>query len=385
MFLELRLSNPKQAHNFTGLFWIANVRYGGSPPSPPPPPPPPDYAAANRAGVLADVQSLGSRKSIENAARFGGRVLAYGVDQKSENRLKDGFKEEKYQVQTGTRREKIKGNKFRDVPVYETKTRYLDAAGNEVAKNDAFAERAVYYQRFDEDGKRLATPIEISESEAILDFSGVSDLDSARAAAQFQREEADTNARAQLDLAKKYSSEFVTEAKNQLRNLDPTAYDLREQLGKSLADELAAGQSLTPEEERQVTQSVRGAQVARGNIYGGAPIAQEAISRYGAGVARQQQRTANVQSYLGLNPIVAQAGGLSALQQGAVPMRQTPIPQGVNINPNAGQLGTQFALGVFDNQTRQYGAQLDYMSSTYAAQQQFASPLAWIKGIGGLF
>ena len=66
-------------------------------------------------------------------------------------------------------------------------------------------------------------------------------------------------------------------------------------------------------------------------------------------------------------------------------MMQTPIPQGVNINPQAGQIGTQFALGVYDNQTRQYNSQLDYLANTYSAQQQFASPLAWIRGIGGLF
>lgn len=391
MFLEQRLANPKQAHSFTGLFWIASVRYGGSPPSPPPPPPPPDYAAANRAGVLADVQSLGSRKAIENAARFGGRVLAYGVQQKDEDRLKDGIREEKYRVQVGTRSEAVRrsgsrrggsGNTIlRNVPVYEERTRYLDSGGNEVAKDNAFAKRATYYQIFDEDGKRLKKPIEVSESEAVLDFKGVSDIDSAKAAAQFQREQADINAGAQLELAKKYSGEFVSAAKKQLRELDPTAYDLREQIGKSLAEELSAGQRLTPEEERQVTQSVRGAQAARGNLYGGAPIAQEAIARYGAGVQRQQQRVANVQSYLGLNPIVAQAGGLSALQQGSVPMSQTPIPQGLNINPNAGQLGTQFALGVFDNQTRQYGAQLDYMASTYATQQQFGSPLSYLNAL----
>ena len=65
-------------------------------------------------------------------------------------------------------------------------------------------------------------------------------------------------------------------------------------------------------------------------------------------------------------------------------MMQTPIPQGVNINPQAGQIGTNFALGVYDNQTRQYNAQLNYLSSTYATQQQYNSPLSWISGIGGV-
>lgn len=317
MFLEQRLSNPKQAHSFTGLFWISNVRYGGSPPSPPPPPPPPEppnYAAANAAAVEADIRSLPARKQVENLAKLGG---------------------------AGT----------------------------------------VQVPKYNKDGT-------LTGYDAVdVDFRGKSDVDIAREFAKFQREEADLNARTQLDLNKKYASEYVDTAKDQLQKLDPSGYALREELGRSLATELAAGTGLTPEEERQVTQSVRGAQVARGNIYGGAPIAQEAIARYGAGVQRQQQRMANVQSYLGLNPIVAQAGGLSALQQGATPYSPTPIPTGVNINPAAGQIGTNFALGVYGNQTSQYNALLDYNASIYNTQTQYAadnSPLNWITGIGGI-
>lgn len=315
MFLEHRLSHPKQAHNFMGLFWIANVRFGGSPPSPPPPPPAPEapnYAAANAAAIEADIRSLPARKQVENLAKLGGKGEV-------------------------------------EVPKY------------------------------DKDGE-LTGYDKIS-----VDFEGKSDVEVAREFAKFQREEADINAESQLALNKKYASEYTSEAKRQLRELDPEGVALREQLGRSLATELSAGTGLTPEEERQVTQSVRGAQVARGNIYGGAPIAQEAISRYGAGVQRQQQRMANVQSYLGLNPIVAQAGGLSALQQGAAPYSPTPIPQGVNVNPAAGQVGTNFALGVYGNQTSQYNAMLDYNASIYNTQANYAaqnSPLRWITGVG---
>lgn len=316
MFLELRLANPKQAHNFTGLFWIANVRYGGSPPSPPPPPPPPEapnYSAANAAAVEADIRSLPARKQVENLAKLGGKGTV-------------------------------------QVPKYDSKSGDLQG-----------------YDSID------------------VDFTGKSDVEVAREFAKFQREEADINAANQLALNKKYASEYTSEAKRQLQELDPTGYRVREQLGRTLTDELLAGQDLTPDEERQVSQSVRGAQVARGNIYGGAPIAQEAIARYGAGVQRQQQRMANVQSYLGLNPIVAQAGGLSALQQGATPNISTPIYGGMNINPAAGQIGTNFALGVYGNQTSQYNSLLDYNASVYNTQTSYAaqnSPLKWITGVG---
>jgi hypothetical protein len=579
MFLEQRLSNPKWAHSFSGMFWQSMVFYGGSPPSPPPPPPPPDYAAANRAGVIADVQTLGAKKDIEQAAKLGGTALAFGV------------------------------------------TTSTDANGN-----------VKYYQTFDDEGKRYGSPIEVPKSEAVIDFKGKSDVDVAKAQADFQRAEQKVNAQSALDLQKQYGSQFATEARNQLQAVDPTGFANREALGKKVATTTfegigngptftqsgygpqyemsssspsmsrlgsgptlarmdsgssleragngpslsrqsggpqfqggdanagggaaAAGRSeverqlgenlfnngkLTDEQARRLNNSVRGAQTARGNIYGNAPTAQEILTRSGAetDMARQarsdvvgylqsgqssydianairqesnqlaqqgymnystantvnnnlaqqeyqnqqtglgqrnqasqtelgnraqsaafnnqasqseyqsyvnqvgannavsqqefqnqqvslgqrnqaqqsmyqnqlgaiasnnqlaqqgygnqlaavqqrnaasQQGIANLQSYAGLQPIVTQGGQLSGLGQGAAPTIQTPIPQGVNINPNAGKNSQDFALGVYGNQTSQYNAQLGYLSSTYATAQK-NSPLSWITGIGGV-
>jgi len=579
MFLEQRLANPKQAYSYTALFWIANVRYGGSPPSPPPPPPPPDYASANRAGVLADVETLGAKKAIEQAAKLGGTALGFGIT---------------------------------------TKT---DSNGG-----------VTYYQTFDEDGKRLGTPRQVSQQEAVIDFRGKSDVDVAKAQADFQRQEERANAQSALDLQKQYGTQFATEARNQLQAVDPTGFANRELLGRRVAgttfegigngptftqngygpnyemssnspsmNRLGGGPSLarldsgssleragngpslsrqsggpqfqagdanagggaaaagraeierqlgenlfnngklTDEQARRLNNSVRGAQTARGNIYGNAPTAQEILTRSGAEteMARQarsdvvgylqsgqssydvanairqeanqlaqqgyinystantvnnnlaqqeyqnslgalgqrnqasqteltnraqsaafnnqsaqseyqnyvnqvgannavsqqefqnqqtalgqrnqaqqsmyqnqlgaiasnnqlaqqgygnqlaaiqqrnaasQQGIANLQSYAGLQPIVTQGGQLGALGQGAAPTIQTPIPQGANINPNAGRVGTDFALGVYGNQTSQYNAQLGYLSSTYATAQK-NSPLSWITGIGSV-
>ena len=48
----------------------------GSPSAPPAPPPPqaPDYAAANREAIEADIETLGTRKRVEQAARLGRSV-----------------------------------------------------------------------------------------------------------------------------------------------------------------------------------------------------------------------------------------------------------------------------------------------------------------------
>ena len=498
MFLEQRLSNPKWAHSYTGMFWNSMVFYGGSPPSPPPPPPPPDYAAANRAGVLADVQTLGARKEIEQAAKLGGTALAFGI------------------------------------------TTSTDSSGN-----------VKYYQTFNDEGKRYPSPVEVPRGEAVIDFKGKSDVDVAKAQADFQRAEQKVNAQSALDLQKQYGTQFATEARNQLQAIDPTGFSNRELLGRRVAGTsfegigngptftqnssgpsyemakdgpslsrqsygpqfeagdanagggaAAAGRAeierqlgenlfnngkLTEEQARRLNNSVRGAQTARGNIYGNAPTAQEILTRSGAeqDMARQarsdvvgylqsgqssydianairqesnqlaqqgymnystansvnnslaqqefqnqqaslgqrnqaqqsmyanqiganaannqlaqqaygnqlaavqqrnaasQQGIANLQSYAGLQPIVTQGGQLSGLGQGAAPTIQTPVPQGVNINPNAGRNSQDFALGVYGNQTSQYNAQLGYLSSTYASSQQ-NSPLSWITGIGGV-
>ena len=485
MFLEQRLSNPKQAHNFTGLFWIANVRYGGSPPSPPPPPPPPEppnYAAANAAAVEADIRSLPARKQVENLAKLGGAGTV-------------------------------------QIPKY-SKDGTLSGYDN----------------------------IEV-------DFRGKSDVAVAEEIAKFQRREADINAEYQLGLQEKYGTRFAQSARSQLEAIDPTGYANREKLGQLAGNmefekagdgpsftqtgfgpqyEMASGGPtfsrqnygpqfqlgsetegggaaaigraeverqlgeslfnqgrLTEEESRRLNNAVRGAQVARGNIYGNAPTAEEVLARSGAETERarqarsdvvgylqsgqssfdiaravrqeanqlaqqgyinyqtamgvnnslaqqeyqnqqgalgqrnqaqqamyqnqlsataannqlaqqayqnqlgaigqrnaaSQQQIANLQSYAGLQPIVTQGAQLGGLGQGAAPIIQTPIPQGVNVNPQAGQIGTNFALGVYGDQTRQYGSLLDYNARTYSAQMQYAqanSPLNWITGIGGI-
>jgi len=485
MFLEKRLSNPKWAHSFSGMFWQSMVFYGGSPPSPPPPPPapePPNYAAANSAGVEADIRALPARKSVENLAKLGGKGTV-------------------------------------QIPSY--------------SKDGTFT----------------------GYSDVDVDFVGKSDVDVAKEIAKFQRQEQDNNAQAAYDLQAKYGTKFAEQAKEQLKAIDPTGYANRELLGKKVSetefesvsdgptfkenklgptlemskegpalsrqaygpqfqagDENAGGGNaargraeierqlgenlfnngkLTEEQARRLNNSVRGAQTARGNIYGNAPTAQEILTRSGAEteMARQarsdvvgylqsgqssydianairqesnqlaqqgymnystansvnnalaqqefqnqqvsvgqrnqaqqamyqnelsantannqlaqqaygnqlagvqqrnaatQQGIANLQSYSGLQPIVTQGGQLGALGQGAAPTISTPIPQGVNVNPAAGQTASNFALGVYGNQTSQYNSLLDYNAKTYASQMQYAqsnSPLSWITGIGGV-
>ena len=84
--------------------------------------------------------------------------------------------------------------------------------------------------------------------------------------------------------------------------------------------------------------------------------------------AMQQQRTANVQSALGLAPIVSQAAQLGGLQQGASPFAAPGLIQGMQ-QAGPGQLmqmGSQFAL---------QNAQNEFQAS------QANSPLAIAQGV----
>jgi hypothetical protein len=82
----------------------------------------------------------------------------------------------------------------------------------------------------------------------------------------------------------------------------------------------------------------------------------------------QQQNTANIQSALGLQPIVSQAAQLPGLQQGASPFAPPQLIQGMQqAGPGQlAQLGTSFAL---------QNAQSAFQAS------QANSPLAVFKGV----
>ncbi len=66
----------------------------------------------------------------------------------------------------------------------------------------------------------------------------------------------------------------------------------------------------------------------------------------------RQQDIANKQSFLGLQPVVSQAGQLNSLQQGASPFNPGNVQQGALTNPNAGQTGLEWAGQLFSAQNQ---------------------------------
>lgn len=81
----------------------------------------------------------------------------------------------------------------------------------------------------------------------------------------------------------------------------------------------------------------------------------------------RQQDLANIQSFLGLQPIVTQGAQLSGLQQGAAPFATGSGYNSTLTNPNAAANGTQFASNVFGTQGSIYNTQMANNQSPFGA------------------
>ena len=195
--------------------------------------------------------------------------------------------------------------------------------------------------------------------------------------------------------------------------IGPTTAESTEALRRDtegrIAAQLALGSQLGAEERRQYEQAARGAQTARGNIFGVAPAVEEAVTTGLAGEQRLQARLGAAQGFLSSGQSVSDAlsrdvGFRNALQQSrlgaaadfaaggptaynmanaragqqanmisqyvgsalpqqtggfaATPSASTPYGY---VDPQAGFRGAQNAAQI-------YGNLLDYASSTYGAQ-----------------
>ena len=205
---------------------------------------------------------------------------------------------------------------------------------------------------FDADGNKTGF------KDVTYDFKGYSDADATREDMEFGGEAADFMAKTMLEVQQKYGKDFVKQRIEELKAADPTGYEVRQMLGEAAKEDLARGTELSPDMARQVTQQERAAQSARGNIYGSAPAAAEAMSLGDAGFRMRQQRLANAASFLSGTTPVAQFGQISGAQQGASPFNPMGIQAGIGVNPNAGAQGQQWAMNAYNTQMN------------YAAQQQ---------------
>ena len=208
--------------------------------------------------------------------------------------------------------------------------------------------------------------VKIGDEFIDVDFTGFGDLDQQAIDLEAMRTSSDAIAAMNLDIQQRYGEQMNLEQLKRIKEADPVGYELRQKLAQTTLEELSAGRELGEDASRQVEQSVRGAQSARGNVYGSANIGQEALAKFDAGQRLLTQRMSQAQAYALGTPITAQYGAISGAQQGAANFAPMQLQQGIAQNPNAGAQAAQFASSNY---------------STYVQGLQNQSN-PWMEGLG---
>lgn len=125
-----------------------------------------------------------------------------------------------------------------------------------------------------------------------------------------------------------------------LKQFDPQSFAVRDELSKRVLGDLESGYDLGDEYSREIEQSIRGAQTARGNAYGEGPASAEASVKGRAALEMYQQRLSNAGNFLA----------------GPTPTQQSLAIQGVQpdrgmsyVTPTAGTQGVNFGLSNYQN------------------------------------
>lgn len=192
-----------------------------------------------------------------------------------------------------------------------------------------------------------------------VDFTNASNAALQASQIEQDRVGADAQAKSILDIQGKYGDQFVDQSLDQLRRADPTGFAIRDELGSQIQAQLASGGELTASEQRNVSQNVRSAQAARGNILGVGAATQEVLASDAARRNRQQQNFANASAFLSGATPQQQFGQVGAAQVGAAPFAPVQFNPGSQLNGNAGIAGQNFASNIFNTQAQLFQAQLN--------------------------
>ena len=384
-------------------------------PKTPEAPAPPDYAAANREGIYADIETLPIRRLLDYATRAGTAVTY--KDPKTGSDITADF--------TG------KGDL--DLSRLQTQLRG-ETANLEAANQLGIAQQyAPQFQQVALDALQRQDPAGYAARQELAaglrsDYS------------------------AEPDIAESATSRMLREAgiSQALRTPETdTGDNAMLQAGRNAAmqralSEFSLGGELSGAQQRQVEQSVRGAGAARGQALSGGTALREVLGKFNLGeqVAQQrlsnlmnvgqqtfgqesalagsrqnqaqarlqnlfnaqntqfsqeqsgrqetqqqqQRRLSNLQSYVLGAPISSQFQSLQGAQQGASPY--TPImAQGIGQNANAGQQAASFAGNIFGTQAQLYNTQMANSGSPFAdiAGSVLGAAAGSAFGAGGMF
>jgi hypothetical protein len=144
----------------------------------------------------------------------------------------------------------------------------------------------------------------------------------------------------QQALQDQYGPNQIRQQREALDQFDPNYLNTRELLRTNVTNDLLRGTQLDPDYARQLEQGVRGAQTARGNVYGTAPAAAEASVKGKAALDLYQQRLTNVGNFLAGPTPEQQALAIQAVQ---------PDRGMAYASPAAGTQGANFGLSNYQN------------------------------------
>jgi len=361
----------------------------------------PDIAAANREAVMASIETFPLQREIEAASRIGAKVR---VPIYKDGKETGQFREVDFGPVSDIAQTKAIGQALADLAPVQAQ-RELEAAqkyGTQFAQQrraelqaldperyGTATEPGLYAQFLKDIGSRpiAEETIAAPSYERVGMPTGPQDTgEAARIRSDLERQigaglaQAGTLDPALIRAAEQAARARGTASGNVLGNL--SAFREARAVSEAIAnaDVQRRQQALGLLQSGQTTSDVanRQAQEAFQNILAATGQRNTAMQQSFAGqMASQQQRQgaqqqniANIQSALGLQPIVSQAAQLGGLQQGASPFATPQLFQGMQ-QAGPGQLmqtGTSFALSNAQNQ--------------FAASQA-GSPLSILKGVTG--
>jgi hypothetical protein len=187
----------------------------------------------------------------------------------------------------------------------------------------------------------------------------------------------------QQGLQDQFGPTQVRQQLDALKQFDPQSFAVRDELSKRVLGDLQSGYDLNPDYARQLEQSVRGAQAARGNIYGNAPAALESSVKGKAALDLYQQRLQNAGNFLSGPTPEQQALAIQAVQ---------PDRSMAYASPAAGTQGVNFGLQNYQNllaQQQLVGSQRNPWASALGGAATGASTGSQVGGgwgalIGGI-
>lgn len=148
-----------------------------------------------------------------------------------------------------------------------------------------------------------------------------------------------------LDRAQQYGGQAMDMYQGYLKDVDPQGQSIRSQLGAAVSKDLKAGTSFGAGLTREYDQSIRAAEVARGNTTGNSAVSAEALNQGSAAQALYQQRLTNAGAFLAGDNTVKDLTGIAGLTTAAT----TPDRTDAYVNPQAGVQGQNTALQYYQS------------------------------------